>query len=583
MANANSERLQTVRHSMSHVLAEAVLKLYPGTEFGIGPAIDDGFYYDFRLPKQIGPEDLDAIAKEMRRILGSGREFKRSELSRAEALERFKDQPFKAELVNELPEGEAISVYDQGEFADLCRGPHVGTMKELNAQAFRLTRVAGAYWRGDEKRPMLTRIYALAFEKPAELEAHIKMLEEAEKRDNRRLGKELDLFSTHEEAGPGLIYWHPMGGRFRVALEDWWRAEHYANGYEILFTPHIGKSWLWETSGHLGFYKAGMYSSMKIDEDDYYLKPMNCPFHIMIYKNGVHSYRDLPLRWAELGTVYRYERSGTLHGLMRVRGFTQDDAHIICTPEQIEDEIAEVLRFSLSMHKTLGFAEIKAYLATRPAGDGAVGEPAMWDTALKSLKASIEAQGLAYEIDEGGGAFYGPKIDLKVKDAIGREWQLTTIQFDFNEPERFDMTYVDADGQKKRPYMVHRALLGSIERFFGVYLEHTAGAFPVWLAPEQAVVIPVAPSFDEYAAKIASELKKAGFRARADLSDARMNAKIRSAQGLKIPCMLVVGEKEAAALSVAPRLRDGRQIPALPLGEFIAGLNAAVAEKRKDY
>jgi threonyl-tRNA synthetase len=583
MANANNERLQTVRHSMSHVLAEAVLKLYPGTKFGIGPAIDDGFYYDFQLPRQIGPEDLDAIAKEMRRILGSGRGFKRIELSRAEALERFKDQPFKEELIRELPEGEAISVYDQGEFADLCRGPHVGTMKELNAQAFRLARVAGAYWRGDEKRPMLTRIYALAFEKPAELEAHIKMLEEAEKRDNRRLGKELDLFSTHEEAGPGLIYWHPMGGRFRVELEKWWRDEHYANGYEILFTPHIGKSWLWQTSGHLGFYNASMYAPMKIDEDDYYLKPMNCPFHIMIYKNGVHSYRDLPLRWAELGTVYRYERSGTLHGLMRVRGFTQDDAHIICTPEQIEGEIAEVLRFSLFMHKTLGFTEIKAYLATRPAGDGAVGAPEMWDTALASLKASIEAQGLAYEVDEGGGAFYGPKIDLKVKDAIGREWQLTTIQFDFNEPERFDMTYVDSGGQKKRPYMVHRALLGSIERFFGVYLEHTAGAFPVWLAPEQAVVIPVAPGFDEYASKIASELKKAGFRARADLSDARMNAKIRTAQGLKIPCMLVVGEKEAAALSVAPRLRDGRQVPALPLGDFIAGLAAAVAEKRKDY
>jgi len=583
MANAKDERLQTIRHSMSHVMAEAVLKLYPGTEFGIGPAIDDGFYYDFRLPRQIGPDDLEAIQKEMRRILGSGREFKRIELSRAEALERFKGQSFKEELIRELPDGEPITVYDQGEFADLCRGPHVASMKELNAQAFRLTRIAGAYWRGDEKRPMLTRIYALAFEKPADLEAHLKFLEEAEKRDCRRLGKELDLFSTHEEAGPGLIYWHPMGGRFRVELEKWWREEHYANGYEILFTPHIGKSWLWETSGHLGFYKEGMYSPMKIDEDDYYLKPMNCPFHIMIYKNGVHSYRDLPLRWAELGTVYRYERSGTLHGHMRVRGFTQDDAHIICTPEQIESEIAEVLRFSLHMHKTLGFGEIKAYLATRPAGDGAVGAQEMWDTALASLKASIEAQGLAYEVDEGGGAFYGPKIDLKVKDAIGREWQLTTIQFDFNEPERFDMTYVDADGQKKRPYMVHRALLGSIERFFGVYLEHTAGAFPVWLAPEQAVVIPVAPGFDEYARGVETALRKAGFRARADLSDARMNAKIRTAQGLKIPCMLVVGEKEAAAGAVAPRLRDGRQIPALALDAFIAELRAAVAERRKEY
>jgi threonyl-tRNA synthetase len=580
---AAEERVQTIRHSMSHVMAEAVLRLYPGTKFGIGPAIDDGFYYDFQLPRPIGPEDLEPITKEMRRILASGREFKRIELSRAEARERFKDQPFKLELIDELPEGQSISVYDQGEFADLCRGPHVGSMKELNAQAFRLTRVAGAYWRGDEKRPMLTRIYAIAFEKPAELEAHLKRLEEAEKRDCRRLGKELDLFSTHEEAGPGLIYWHPMGGRFRVELEKWWRDEHYANGYEILFTPHIGKSWLWETSGHLGFYKEGMYSPMKIDEDDYYLKPMNCPFHIMIYKEGLRSYRDLPLRWAELGTVYRYERSGTLHGLMRVRGFTQDDAHIICTPEQIEGEIAEVLRFSLHMHKTLGFSEIKAYLATRPAGDGAVGEPRMWDTALASLKASIEAQGLAYEVDEGGGAFYGPKIDLKVKDAIGREWQLTTIQFDFNEPERFDMTYVDADGQRKRPYMVHRALLGSIERFFGVYIEHTAGAFPIWLAPEQALTVPVSPAFNDYAASVAAELRKAGFRARADLSEARMNAKIRAAQGQKIPCMLVLGEREAAAGTVALRTRDGRQLPPLPLAEFVAGLRAAVDEKRAEY
>ncbi len=579
MAQEIDQKLQTLRHSMSHVMAEAVLKLYPGTQFGIGPSIDDGFYYDFKLPQAIGPESLAAIEKEMRRILSSGREFKRVELSRAEAKQRFAGQEFKLELIEELPESETISLYDQGEFADLCRGPHVASMKELNAQAFKLTRLAGAYWRGDEKRPMLTRIYAIAFEKPAQLEAHIKLLEEAEKRDCRRLGKELELFSTHEEAGAGLIYWHPMGGRFRVELENWWREEHYRNGYEILFTPHIGKSWLWETSGHLGFYKEGMYSPMKIDEDDYYIKPMNCPFHIMIYKEGMHSYRDLPLRWAELGTVYRYERSGTLHGLMRVRGFTQDDAHIICSPEQIEDEILEVLRFSLHMHKTLGFTEIKAYLATRPAGNGAVGDSAMWDTALVSLKKAVEKQGLAYEMDEGGGAFYGPKIDLKVKDAIGREWQLTTIQFDFNLPERFDMTYIDADGQKKRPYMVHRALLGSIERFFGVYLEHTAGAFPLWLAPEQAVVVPVAPTFDAYASEVAAALKKAGFRAKADLSDARMNAKIRTAQGRKVPYMLVVGGKEAEEGLVAARTRDGRQLEPMKLQAFMEYMAKAVAEK----
>jgi len=559
-------------------MAEAVVKLYPGAKVAIGPAIDDGFYYDFDLPSPIQPDDLPAVEKEMRRIISANVPFKRVEVSKAEARDLFKDEPYKLELIDGLDDG-TITVYEQGAFRDLCRGPHVDSTRDLRPDCFKLRAVAGAYWRGDEKRPMLTRIYAYAFASKAELEAHLKMLEEAEKRDNRKLGKELDLFSTHEEAGAGLVYWHPKGGRFRVELENWWRDEHYKNGYEILFTPHIGKSWLWETSGHLGFYKEGMYSPMEIDEDDYYIKPMNCPFHMMIYKNGVNSYRELPMRWAELGTVYRYERSGTLHGLMRVRGFTQDDAHIICTPEQIEDEIAEVLRFSLHMHKTLGFKDIKAYLATRPAGDGAVGAPEMWDKALESLRKAVDAQGLAYEMDEGGGAFYGPKIDLKVKDAIGREWQLTTIQFDFNEPERFDLTYVDADGQKKRPYMVHRALLGSIERFFGVYLEHTAGAFPIWLAPEQAVVIPVGPDFADYAAEVAAALKKAGLRASAMLSDERMNAKIRDAQKQKVPYMLVVGAKERDEGVVAVRVRDGRQLPAMPASEFV-GMVRGLVEAR---
>ncbi len=575
-----SHPVETVRHSLSHVMAEAVVKLHPGTKVGIGPAIEDGFYYDFQFPQPLQPDDLPAIEKEMRRIIAGGASFVRREVSKEEAKSLFADEPFKLELIEGLADG-TISVYEQGAFRDLCRGPHVDSTRDLRPDAFKLRSIAGAYWRGDEKRPMLTRIYAYAFGSKADLEAHLKMLEEAEKRDNRRLGKELDLFSTHDEAGPGLIYWHPKGGRFRVALENWWREEHYQNGYEILFTPHIGKSWLWETSGHLGFYKAGMYSSMKIDEDDYYLKPMNCPFHIMIYKNGVHSYRDLPLRWAELGTVYRYERSGTLHGLMRVRGFTQDDAHIICTPEQIEDEILEVLRFSLYMHKTLGFKDIKAYLATKPK-EGAVGDDARWAQALESLRKAVDREGLAYEMDEGGGAFYGPKIDLKVKDAIGREWQLTTIQFDFNEPERFDMTYVDADGQRKRPYMVHRALLGSIERFFGVYLEHTAGAFPIWLAPEQAVVVPVAPAFDEYAKKVAGELAAAGLRARADLSDDRMNAKIRNAQNSKIPYILVVGQKEAEEGAVAVRLRDGTQLGALKIADFTDRVLQKVRAKALD-
>ncbi|HOV93767.1 MAG TPA: threonine--tRNA ligase [Spirochaetales bacterium] len=575
----NKVDVSLVRHSAAHVLAEAVLHLYPGTKLGIGPAIDDGFYYDFLFETPITNNDLPAIEKEMRRILSGDHPFVRKEVSREEARKLFADQPFKLELIDGLEDG-TISIYEQDGFMDLCRGPHVLSTRQIRPDAIKLRSVAGAYWRGDEKRPMLTRIYAYAFADKESLEAHLKMLEEAERRDHRKLGKELDLFSTHEEAGPGLVYWHPKGGRFRVQLENWWREEHYKNGYEILFTPHIGKSWLWETSGHLGFYKENMYSSMKIDEDDYYVKPMNCPFHMMIYKSSTHSYRDLPLRWAELGTVYRYERSGVLHGLMRVRGFTQDDAHIICTPEQIESEIAEVLRFSLSMWKTLGFSEIKAYLATKP--KDSVGEQSRWDQALESLRKAVEGQNLPYEIDEGGGAFYGPKIDLKIKDAIGREWQMTTIQFDFNEPERFDLVYTDRDGQLKRPYMVHRALLGSLERFFGVYIEQTAGAFPVWLSPDQVAVIPVAPSFSEYAQQVVDELKKRSIRAMALLSDERMNAKIRYAQSQKIPYMLVVGQKEQDDKTVSIRYRDGKQENAVPLADFTAHVLDKIATKALD-
>jgi threonyl-tRNA synthetase len=573
--------IERIRHSFAHVMAEAVQHLYGGVKFGIGPAIQDGFYYDFLFPKPVTDEDLRAIEKEMRRIIAQNQTFVREEVSKERAKELFRDQPFKLELIEGLEEG-TISIYRQGDFVDLCRGPHVESTRELKPDAFKLKTLAGAYWRGDETRPMLTRIYAYAFASKAELEAYLKMLEEAEKRDNRRLGKELDLFSTHEEAGAGLIYWHPKGGRFRVALEDWWREEHYKNGYEILFTPHIGKSWLWETSGHLGFYKENMYSPMKIDEDNYYIKPMNCPFHIMIYKSQTRSYRDLPLRWAELGTVYRYERAGALHGLMRVRGFTQDDAHIFCTPEQIEGEIEEVLRFSLSMHKTLGFKEIKAYLATKPRGDGAVGDPARWEQATESLRKAIEKEGLAYEIDEGGGAFYGPKIDLKVKDAIGREWQLTTIQFDFNMSERFQIEYIDSDGQRKRPYMVHRALLGSIERFFGVYLEHTAGAFPLWLSPEQVAVIPVAPLFDEYVKEVTAILKGKGIRAMAMLSEERMNAKIRDAQNQKIPYMVILGQREKDDRTVSVRLRTGGQENGIALDAFVARVLEKIETKALD-
>ncbi|MDR1129071.1 MAG: threonine--tRNA ligase [Treponema sp.] len=569
---AKNEKLETIRHSVSHLMAQAVTRLFPGTRVAIGPSIENGFYYDFLLPGPITADDLAAVEAEMRKIIGSKQDFVRAGLSREDALRRFADEPFKTEIIGKLPPEADITVYENRDaegnvlWADLCRGPHVANTREIHGGAFKLMSIAGAYWRGDEKRPMLTRIYGTAWETPKDLKAHLAFLEEVEKRDHRRVGKEMDLYSVHEEAGAGLIYWHPNGGRMRVAVETFWRQEHYRNGYEILYTPHIGKSWLWETSGHLGFYKANMYSPMEIDNQDYIIKPMNCPFHIMIYKNRGRSYRELPLRWAELGTVYRYERSGVLHGLLRVRGFTQDAAHIFCTPAQLEGEILEVLRFSLTLWKVFGFTDIKAYLATKPAES--VGEESRWEQALESLRKAVTAEGLEYEIDEGGGAFYGPKIDLKIKDALGREWQMTTIQFDFNEPERFDMSYIDADGRQKRPYMVHRALLGSLERFFGVLIEHFGGAFPVWIAPEQIAVIPVAEGFNEYAKKAAAELKAWDLRVSAELDDSRLNAKIRDCQNRKIPYMLVVGEREAGEGTVSIRLRDGRQLSPMKIADF---------------
>ncbi|MCL2186169.1 MAG: threonine--tRNA ligase [Treponema sp.] len=569
---SDKEKLATIRHSVSHIMAQAVVKLFPGTKTAIGPAIENGFYYDFLLPRPITNDDLPVIETEMKKIIESRQDFRKVLLKRQDALMLFACEPFKSELIKELPDDAEISIYEnvdakgEVEWGDLCKGPHVANTREINSAAFKLQSIAGAYWRGDSSRQVLTRIYGTAWENPKDLKAYLAFLEEVEKRDHRRVGKEMDLYSIHEEAGAGLIYWHPNGGRMRVTLEDFWRKEHYRNGYEILFTPHIGKSWLWETSGHLGFYKENMYSPMEIDEQNYYVKPMNCPFHLLIYNNKGHSYRDLPLRWAELGTVYRYEPSGVLHGLLRVRGFTQDDAHIICTPEQMESEIREVLRFSLSIWKVFGFNDIKAYLATRP--QGSVGEQSKWDDALESLRRAIDAEGLPYEIDEGGGAFYGPKIDIKIKDALGREWQMSTIQFDFNEPELFDLTFVDKDGQQKRPYMIHRALFGSLERFFGVIIEHFSGAFPVWIAPEQIAVIPVSEVFNDYAKKVADNLKSLDLRVTAELSDDRMNAKIRNCQTRKIPYMLVVGQRESDEGTVSIRLRNGKQLPAMKIEEF---------------
>ncbi|MBN1692551.1 MAG: threonine--tRNA ligase, partial [Dehalococcoidales bacterium] len=482
---SEENNLEAMRHSASHVMAEAVLSIFPDAKFAIGPAIEDGFYYDFDLPRTLTPDDLPVIEKKMGEIVKADLPFKHREISKAEAKKLFADQPYKLELIEEIAD-DKVGVYKQGKFIDLCRGPHVKSTGEI--KAFKLTSIAGAYWRGDEHNAMLQRIYGVAFGSQKELDDYLARLEEAKKRDHRKLGKELDLFIIPEDIGGGLVIYTPKGGRIRSVIEDFWRQEHFANGYEILYTPHIGLSKLWETSGHLDFYKDDMYSPMTIDEQEYYIKPMNCPFHMLAYKSQLRSYRDLPLRWAELGTVYRYERSGVLSGLMRVRGFTQDDAHIICTPEQMNSEISEVLRFSLYMQKKFGFKKYKVYLSTRP--NDAIGEGKMWDDAQNALRRVIDENKLDYEVDEGGGVFYGPKIDIKIEDVLGREWQTTTIQFDFNLPERFDLVYFGADGKEHRPYMIHRALFGSWERFFGLLIEHYAGAFPTWLAPVQVKIIP---------------------------------------------------------------------------------------------
>jgi threonyl-tRNA synthetase len=574
------EKLKMKRHSMAHVLAEAVLEMFPTAQIAIGPAIDTGFYYDFDLPRQLVSDDLPVIEEKMKEIIKSDRKFVRTEVTRDEARAAFEGQTYKLELLDAIPEGETVTLYNQGIFTDLCRGPHVDSTRKLDPRSFKLTNIAAAYWRGKETNPMLTRIYATAWNNKKDLDAYLKKLIDIEKRDHRRLGKELDLFSMHEEAGPGLVYWHPKGARIRLAIEDFWRKEHYKNGYEMVYTPHVGKSWLWETSGHLDFYHDGMYPPMQLDKVDYYAKPMNCPFHIMIYNNSKHSYRDLPYRWAELGTVYRYEKAGALHGLLRVRGFTQDDAHLFVTPDQMDEEILKVLKFSLKMLHDFGFQDIKAYLSTRP--EKAVGEPERWDAATEALRSAIEKEGLEYEVDEGGGAFYGPKIDLKIKDAIGRAWQLSTIQFDFNLPERFNMTFTDKDGIEKRPYMIHRALLGSIERFFGVLLEHYAGAFPAWLAPEQVKIIPIGDNCFDYCKEIESKLKMEEFRVSADLSNDHMKVKIKNAQLNKIPYMLVVGEKEMESGEFSVRLRTGKQQHWGDYDGFVKKLHGIVDSRQQE-
>jgi len=574
---ASPEGLEVLRHSTSHLMAAAVKALRPGVKVTIGPAVEDGFYYDFDSPEPISEEDLAAIEDKMRELAARKDAFVRSEMPSDKAIAFFEAQGegYKAEIIRDL-KAPVVSLYQVGGFMDLCRGPHVPDSGRL--KAFKLLQTAGAYWRGDEKNKMLTRVYGTAFAEQKELDEHLLRLEEAKKRDHRRLGKELDLFSFQEEAGAGLVYWHPKGAMVRKLAEDFWRDEHIKAGYGFVVSPHIGRAHLWQTSGHLENYKESMYAPMQIDEQDYYLKPMNCPFHILMYKNSPRSYRELPLRMAELGTVYRYERSGTLHGLMRVRGFTQDDSHIFVTEEGLAEEIGRVVKFIRHILSSFGFAEFEVYVATRPKS-GSIGEDAWWEKAIGALKQALEAADWPYKIDEGGGAFYGPKIDFRIKDSIGRTWQCSTLQVDPNLPERFKLEYAAADGTRKRPIMLHRALLGSLERFFGILIEHYGGAFPLWLAPEQARILTITNRADAAAAALQARLKSLGLRVDLDLENEKLGAKVRRAQLQKIPYMLVLGDKEAEAGTVSVRHRSLGDQGVVSSAELEARLLKEVADK----
>jgi threonyl-tRNA synthetase len=575
--DARAYELARMRHSAAHLMAEAVQELFPDVKFGIGPAIENGFYYDFDLPRPLTPDDLKEIEKRMKQHWKKNETFERQAISREEAMEIFRDNPYKLELIQGFPEGETITTYQQGEFLDLCRGPHVESTKQIGP--FKLQSVAGAYWRGDEKRPMLQRIYGTAWPTKDELADHLHRLEEAQKRDHRRLGRDLDLFSVSEEIGPGLILWHPKGAMVRFLVEQFEQTEQLKRGYDLVYTPHIASEKIYRTSGHLETYNENMYAPMSIEEVDYYLKPMNCPGHIMIYKNHVHSYRELPIRLAELGTVYRYERSGTLHGMLRVRGFTQDDSHIFCTREQVVEEVAGVIDFVRHFADIFGYG-FEAYLGTRP--DKAIGDEETWNEAIDDLKAALASRDLPYKVDEGEGAFYGPKIDVKWLDALGRAWTGPTIQVDFNLPERFDVNYVAEDGARHRAAMIHRTLLGSMERFVGGLVEHYGGAFPAWLAPVQASIIPITDDEQAFAGQVLERLKANGIRAEVDMSSGRMQAKIRNAQLQKIPYMLVIGKREVEANSVAVRLRSGEDLGAKTVDEFLATILPVIETKSLD-
>src|SRR5512143_281136 len=553
-----------VRHSTAHVMAAAVKDLFPEARITIGPAIENGFYYDFDVATPFTPDDLARIEEKMAEIVRADHPFTREDLPKAEALKRFPGEPYKLELIGEIPDP-AVSLYRVDGFLDLCRGPHVPSSGRVGA--YKLMNTAGAYWRGDSKNRMLTRIYGCAFGSKKDLDAHLRLLEEIKKRDHRKLGRELDLFSVNDDIGPGLILWHPKGAAVRRIMEDFWRSEHARAGYDLVFSPHIARLDLWRVSGHLDFYRQSMFSAIEVEGQDYQLKPMNCPFHIEIYKSKTRSYRDLPVRYAELGAVYRYEPSGTLHGLLRVRGFTQDDAHLFLRPDQLDEEIFALLDFTLFILRRFGFERYDVYLSTRP--EKYAGSLENWAKAEAALKSALERKGLPYAVDPGEGVFYGPKIDIKIKDMLGRSWQCSTIQVDFNNPERFDAVFVGSDGSEQRAIMIHRALMGSLERFFGVLVEHYAGAFPVWLAPVQVDVLPVTEGQGDYAREVVAALRKAGVRAEGDFRNEKLGYKIRESQLQKVPYALVVGDREVAQKQVTPRRRGGEQLPSMSLEEFL--------------
>ena len=568
----SAEGREVYRHSSTHIMAQAVKEVFPSAQMTIGPALEEGFYYDFAFERPFTPEDLEKIEARAKEIMKRDLPVTRTELSKPDALKFFRDrgEAYKVELIQGFDDESPISLYRQGEFVDLCRGPHLPSTSYVGA--FKLLSTGGAYWRGDERNPMLQRVYGTSFPTQRELDAYLAKLEEIKRRDHRKLGKELDLISTQDEIGPGLVLWHPKGSLIRLLIENFWREQHLKDGYELVYSPHVARLDLWKTSGHVDYYRDNMFATMQLEGSEYQLKPMNCPFHIMIYKSHLRSYRDLPIRYGELGTVYRYERTGVLHGLLRVRGFTQDDAHLFCRPDQIEAEVSRVLDFTFFILRAFGFTEFEIYLSTRP--DKSVGSDENWALATNALEAALKGRGVAYQVDPGEGVFYGPKIDIKIKDVLGRSWQCSTVQVDFNNPERFNLAYTGEDGKHHQPIMIHRALMGSIERFFGILIEHYAGAFPLWLAPVQAVVLTITDKQQEFAARIVSELKGHGFRVEADLRNEKIGFKIREAEKNKIPYMLVIGDKEVQSGTVAVRGRSGANHGSMPIEGLLALLHA---------